>query len=385
MEEIFNSLFAIERYMPHGHCYLWQPGLLWLHVLSDALIALAYFSIPGFLFYFVQKRKDLDFHWIFIFFAIFILACGTTHVLEIVNVWVPYYWIAGIVKAVTAITSIATVIFLIKLMPLILALPSPSELERINQQLRKEISDRIHSELVLEQKNKELANLNEELNAFSYSVSHDLRAPLRSMDGFSMALLEDYADKLAPEGKDALNRIRKASQRMGHLINDILRLSKVSSTNITIEQVDLSQIAHEIKTALQDEQPNRNVDWIIDENMQVDADKPLIRIVYQNLIENALKFTSKTDHARIHIGVEQSADGPIYFVADNGAGFDLDNARSLFTPFHRFHSDKEFSGTGIGLALVQRIIRRHNALIWAKSAPGQGATFFFRRGDTQYA
>lgn len=384
MKEMLNSLFASDMYMPHGHCYLWQPRLLWLHVLSDSFTTLAYFSIPITLIYFVKKRKDLEYHWIFIFFAIFILACGSTHLMEIVNIWIPYYWLAGIIKAITAISSLATAILLFKLMPFALSLPSPTKLNAINEHLRKEIEERIRTETVLENKNKELAMLNAELNAFSYSVSHDLRAPLRSMDGFSRALLEDYGNKLDQEAHDALNRIRKASQRMGQLINDILRLSQVSQTNINVEPVDISHIVNEIKTSVQGDHQNRAIKWIIDEHMVMSADKPLIRIAYQNLIENALKFTSKTDNAEIHVGIEQSENGPVYFVSDNGAGFDMTDAKQIFTPFQRFHRESDFSGTGIGLALVQRIICRHNGHIWVKADIGKGATFYFCMNGNQH-
>ena len=377
MEQFLSDLFSSENYMPHGHCYLWQPGLLWLHVISDSIITLAYFSIPITLIFFVKKRRDLGFPWVFVCFAIFILACGSSHIMEIVNVWIPYYWLEGIIKAITAIFSIVTAILLFKMMPLALALPSPSALKIINDQLRKEIEERVRIEIDLEHNNKELARVNAELNAFSYSVSHDLRAPLRSMDGFSQVLLEDYAEKIDQQGQDALHRIRKASQKMGLLIDDILRLSQVSMTNIKLEPVDLSQLAGEISMLIQNEYPERSVNWIIAEGMVINADRPLIKIVLQNLMENAWKFTGKTPAAEIRIGCELTDDRVDYFVEDNGAGFDVASAKLLFTPFQRFHQASDFNGTGIGLALVQRIIRRHQGDIWAKSEIGKGTTIAF--------
>ena len=243
---------------------MWEPLLLWLHVGSDALIAIAYCTIPVTLIYFVRRRKDLQFNWMFLCFAIFILACGASHVMEIWTVWHPSYWLAGAIKAVTAMASIPTAILLMKLIPFALALPSPAALAASNEQLRLEIDERIRMEGMLIQKNLELSALNEELKAFSYSVSHDLRAPLRSMDGFSLALLEDCEHQLDANGKDALQRIRLASQRMGQLIDDLLRLSEVGRAQLKREQIDLSALCTGIAAQLSAENPDRPLEWVID-------------------------------------------------------------------------------------------------------------------------
>ena len=377
MNNFITELFSTDGFMPHGHCYLWQPALLSLHVVSDALIMLAYFSIPITLVYFVRQRKDLEFHWMFICFAVFILACGTTHLMEIWTVWHPAYWLSGAVKAITALASIPTAILLVKLIPFALGLPSPSALQAINDQMAAEIAGRKRIERALSQRNIELATLNRELEAFSYSVSHDLRAPLRSMDGFSMLLLEDYTDQLDAEGQDALQRIRAASQRMGRLIDDLLRLSQVTRAGIRREVVDLSLLATEIAASISSEQPARTVEWVIDEDMHIHADKALLQIVLQNLIENAWKFTGKTQHPVIRVGMKASDGGKVYFVGDNGAGFDMAHTEQLFGAFQRLHHAADFPGTGIGLAIVQRIISRHEGRIWVEARPGEGATFFF--------
>jgi signal transduction histidine kinase len=229
----------------------------------------------------------------------------------------------------------------------------------------------------IERSNQELAALNEELKAFSYSVSHDLRAPLRAMDGFSLALLEDYGDKLDDEGKDTLNRIRAASQRMGYLIDDILRLSQVTRADLNLAQIDLSAIAREIADALDRNSAGRTVQWEIEACLSIRADPALLRIAMQNLLQNAWKFTGRTDKPVIRVGALQRNGKTVYFVADNGVGFDMAHAANLFGAFQRLHHVDDFPGTGIGLAIVQRIIRRHDGTIRAEAKEGEGATFFF--------
>lgn len=229
----------------------------------------------------------------------------------------------------------------------------------------------------IQRSNQELAALNQEIEAFSYSVSHDLRGPLRSMDGFSLALLEDYSQKLDDEGKDYLQRIRAASQRMGRLIDELLGLSRVTRAELKIKSINLSEIAREIADSLAQQQPGRAVSWEIDEGMTVHADKALMQIAMQNLLENAWKFTAKTVQPVIHVGMQQHDGEKVCFVADNGVGFDMAYADRLFGAFQRLHHESEFAGTGIGLAIVQRIFRRHNEKVWAQAKPGLGATFFF--------
>jgi signal transduction histidine kinase len=230
----------------------------------------------------------------------------------------------------------------------------------------------------IEHSNQELAALNREIEAFNYSVSHDLRGPLRSMDGFSMALLEDYGDKLDDEGRDSLNRIRAASQRMGRLIDDLLRLSRVTRVDLSLKPVQLSAMTREIAESLEQQHPGRPVQWEIDDDMTVRGDRALIQIAMQNLLENAWKFTGKTDRPVIRVGTVEHDGARDYFVADNGVGFDMNYSDRLFGAFQRMHHESEFPGTGIGLAIVQRVFRRHGGRIWAQAKPGQGATFFFQ-------
>jgi len=224
---------------------------------------------------------------------------------------------------------------------------------------------------------RELEIANQELEMFAYSVSHDLRAPLRTIDGFSQALLEDYQDKLDEEGKDYLMRIRAASQRMGLLINSILQLSRLGRSEIRFEEVDLSAMARDITAELRTNDPDRKVEFVIEEDVKGIGDKTLLRAVMENLLGNAWKFTQKQADAKIEFGRMEKEGKTVYFIRDNGVGFDMKYANKLFIPFQRLHSDSEFAGTGVGLTLVQRIVRRHGGDIWVESAVEKGATFYF--------
>lgn len=224
---------------------------------------------------------------------------------------------------------------------------------------------------------EELERKNGELEAFSYSVSHDLRAPLRIIDGFSHALLEDESDKLGPKGRHDLQRIRNAAQRMGQLIDDLLQLSRVTRADLRRTPVDLSEVARTVAAELHLREPGRNVAVQIGPGLVVDADARLMRVLFDNLIGNAWKFTSKVSDARIEVDVLERDGGAVYYVRDNGAGFDMEYGERLFSPFQRLHSEVEFPGTGIGLATVRRIVDRHGGRVWAEGAVERGATFFF--------
>jgi len=223
----------------------------------------------------------------------------------------------------------------------------------------------------------QLKAANQELEAFAYSVSHDLRAPLRSIDGFSRALLQDYADRLDDPGQHYLQRIRAATQQMSQLIDDLLKLSRVTRSEMRREPVDLSALARAIAAELQATQPERQVEWSIAPRLVVNADAHLMRILLNNLMGNAWKFTAKHSTAKIELGTTQQDSQPVYFVRDDGAGFDITYVDKLFGAFQRLHSANEFEGTGIGLATVQRIVHRHGGRVWAKGAVEQGAAVYF--------
>jgi PAS domain S-box-containing protein len=226
-------------------------------------------------------------------------------------------------------------------------------------------------------RNTELETVNRELESFSYSVSHDLRAPLRAIDGFSQALLEDAADKLDAASKTYLNRMRNAAQRMGFLIDDLLNLARVSRAEISVDRVDLSALADDIARGLKDTTPGRQGQFAIDPDLVVSGDPRLMRVALENLLSNAWKFTSQRDDARIAFGSTGVNGEKTYFVRDNGAGFDMDYAGKLFGAFQRLHDAGSFPGTGVGLATVQRIVHKHGGRIWADARPEEGATFYF--------
>lgn len=232
-------------------------------------------------------------------------------------------------------------------------------------------------ELRVNERTSELVAANKELESFSYAVSHDLRAPLRAIDGFSCALLEDYNDKLDAGGRNFLGQVRSASKNMSELIDDLLKLSSVTRSEITRANVDLSEIARGIKDKLQKDEPDRNVEFAIADDMVAYCDERLLGVVLQNLLGNAWKFTAKNPSARITFGTSPNGARTEYVVSDNGAGFDMAYADKLFGAFQRLHSVSEFEGTGIGLATVQRVVNRHGGSIRAEGVVGEGARFYF--------
>jgi light-regulated signal transduction histidine kinase (bacteriophytochrome) len=229
----------------------------------------------------------------------------------------------------------------------------------------------------LQRRATQLEATNNELEAFSYSVSHDLRAPLRSIDGFSQALLEDYEDRLDAPGQDHLRRVRAATQRMGHLIDDMLALSRVTRAEMSHANIDLSALAGSVAADLRLANPDRTVEFVVESGHTACCDARLIKIVLENLLGNAWKFTSRHAEAHVEFGARQIDGEQVYFVRDDGAGFDNRYTEKLFLAFQRLHAMNEFSGTGVGLATVARIVHRHNGRVWAEGAVEEGATFYF--------
>jgi hypothetical protein len=226
----------------------------------------------------------------------------------------------------------------------------------------------------------ELEASNRELEGFSYSVSHDLRAPLRAIDGFARILEEELDDQLDENARGHIERIRKASTRMAHLIDDLIELARLTRQSLHRETFDLSEIALQIVEELRAEEPERKVEVEITTDLMVTADRTLMRVVLENLLHNAWKFSSRKEIAHISFSAERERERRVFCVSDDGAGFDMAFAGNLFRPFHRLHGSAEFPGSGIGLANVQRIIQRHGGRIWAESEPGKGAKFCFTLG-----
>ena len=250
-----------------------------------------------------------------------------------------------------------------------------SDIIHARQELEKH---RFHLEELVTERTLDLEAANRELESFCYSVSHDLRAPLRSIDGFSQILLEDYSPLLDDVSKDYLQRVRSGAQRMGQLIDDLLKLSRVSSGGLKKENINLSQMAREIADGLRQSNPGRNAAITIDPELTCYGDKGLIRVTMENLFSNAWKYTQhKQERTQIEFG-QQTIDGtPVFFIKDNGAGFDMNYSNKLFGAFQRLHPAKDFEGSGIGLATVSRIIQRHGGKVWAEGEPDKGATFYF--------
>jgi PAS domain S-box-containing protein len=526
--------------------------LIWMIAAANSLTAVSYFSISLALAVFVNRRKDIPFSRVFIMFGAFILACGITHVVHTIGLWMPVDELQVVVDTLCALISAFTAVALWPLLPRFLAIPSPeqlrvvnrallkekAELERTQDELRKayagveqrviertadlaranqalqaEISERIRAEqqtrektaeldrifslsldllcvvdadgrfvrlnpaweqvlgyrpdelegqkyvellhpddiaateqvavelsagrevidftnryrrrdgtyrwiewrskpyerqmiyavarditgrkqaeeeirllnATLEQRVQErttqLSAVNKELESFSYSVSHDLRSPLRALEGFSAALLKDYAGNLDDQGRHYLERIQISAQRMGQLINDLLSLSRVTRTDFKREPVDLSAMALDIASSLQAQDAQRQVQFDIAPGLAALGDAHLLRIALQNLMDNAYKFSGKRALAYIQVGMLQQNGEAVYFVRDNGAGFDMAYAGKLFGAFQRLHGMQEFSGTGIGLVTVQRIIQRHGGRIWPEAEVDRGATFYFTLGE----
>jgi PAS domain S-box-containing protein len=541
--QVLRNLIDPGGFMPHGFCYLWTPGLIGLHVVSDSLIALSYLSIPITLVHFTRKRRDIPFSWMFLCFGAFIVACGGTHVMEVWTIWFPSYWLSGAVKAVTAGFSVVTAILLIRVTPLVLALPGTQWLIQLNQKLSGEVEQRTRAESNLrrfsedleqrvaertaelvatnrslreselryralvehapeaivvfdvdaghfvdlnenaermfkmsrgellrvgpaqvsppfqldgrpsseaaaaelnralrhdvprfewihcdtagkeipceislvrlpstgrnlvrgsildiserKQAEKEIYKLNAELElrvkkrtaqleaanhdleSFTYFVSHDLRAPLRHMDGFSRILVEDFGPQLPPAAKQHVERVRSAAQHMSHLVDDLLNLAHVGRGSLRIVNSDLNELIADTILSLEAEARGREVDWRVGRLSRVECDPGLMRQVFFNLLSNALKFTQQREKAVIEIGETRDEGQPVIFVRDNGVGFDMSGADKLFQVFQRLHREEEFQGTGIGLAIVHRILQKHGGAIRAESSPQKGATFFF--------
>jgi signal transduction histidine kinase len=246
------------------------------------------------------------------------------------------------------------------------------EIRRLNAELEKRV----------DQRTAELVDTNRELESFTYSVSHDLRAPLRHMDGYAQLLEEEYGAKLPEEGRDFTHRIRQASQNMGRLVDDLLNLSRVGKKELACQQVELRPLIQDIVKELNEEAPQRRINWKIDALPSVECDAGLMKLAFTNLLANSVKYTRGREEARIEVGQMADNSEPVFFVRDNGVGFNMKYVSKLFGVFQRLHRSEEFEGTGVGLATVARVVHKHGGRVWAEGKIGEGATFYLTLGHS---
>ena len=509
--------------MPHGHCFLWQPGLIWLHVTSDSLIALAYYSIPLTLLYFVKKRAGLAVNWLIVMFGAFIVACGTTHLMSVWDLWHSTYRLEGLIKAITAVLSVGTAIACVRLIPTANRIPTATETERVNSALQSEIDARKETEKKLEAMfetrrlageaklnafveavpegmllvsndgaihmvnrrmeemfgysreellgkrldmlvpdryrsrhsghraryfeepkvramgagrdltgrrkdgsefpveiglsyvdtgegmlalgividiterkrvesefariNSELVRSNTELGQFAYVASHDLQEPLRMVTGYLQLLEKRYKGQIDQEGTEFIHYAVDGAIRMKRLIEDLLALSRAGTQKASFRPVDSRTLFDAACANLSVAIREGGAEVTCGPLPMIIADTGLLTQVFQNLIGNAIKFRRDDPPPRIHVSAELSKDGSgkegsgkegwVFSVRDNGIGIEDRHRERIFGIFERLHSADQYEGSGVGLAITQRILERHGGRVWVESKIGEGSTFFF--------
>ncbi len=366
-----------QDFMPHGHCYFWRPDILWTHVLSDGVIALAYFSIPITLVYFLSKRKDFPFRGVLALFAAFIILCGTTHIFGIITVWKPIYALDGLVKAVTALVSIATALVMVPLVPIALSMRSPAELEAANQLLQAEVERRRETEKRLEAAVEDLYRSNEELEQFASAASHDLQSPLRAVVNFTQLLKRHAEGKLDNEADEYFGFIEDGGKRMQALITDMPQVSRVGKESVRMEVVPMQQVLEKAKSQLQLNLQEASA-TVHAENLPnvLGHEGHLIQLL-QNVIGNAIKYVAPGVKPVVAITATRENDDWHFVVADNGIGIEEKHLKAVFAIFRRLHTQDQYPGSGIGLSICKKIIERHKGRIWIESETGKGSQFHF--------
>ncbi|MBT8422348.1 MAG: hypothetical protein KJP03_04435 [Gammaproteobacteria bacterium] len=352
------------RFMPHGVCYMWDPAILWTNVISDSLIALAYFSIPGAILYFLRRRTDISLAVVGWLFAAFIVLCGTTHLVGIWTIWNGDYGVQGLVKAATAMVSVLTATSVWLLMPKALALPS-------NFTLQREVATATSS----------LRRANEELGGFVSAASHDLKEPLRTLQAYSELLEQDLADNDEQRIKQDLDFIQRASARMQRLVDSLVRLASTGKDAPQIVSVDLNELTDSvvISIAALIEETGATIDSA---NLPtLETDETLLRQIYQNLIVNAVRHRQLDQKPAIRLTAERGAAGQwVLGVADNGPGVPAEFRERIFAPFERLtvdHKNNHDIGVGIGLAICEKAVSRLGGKIWIEDIDSGGSHFRF--------
>jgi len=389
MLTFLSYAFNSDGFIPHGHCYLWKTGLVWLHIIADATIALAYYSIPFLLIYFISKRQDVPFNGVFVLFGAFIIACGTGHLMDIWTLWHPDYWISGCLKALTAIISIYTAFALIYLMPQALTLPSPAQLEVMNRALSTEIVERKRIEQELRKAEEVAQNSSQAKSEFLANMSHELRTPLNGILGYTQIL--QRTESLSQKGRKGLGVIYQCGSHLLTLINDVLDLSKIEARKLELHPVDFYLPA--FIDSVTEICRIRAEQKVIAFEVQLDPDLPTgihgdekrLRQVLINLLSNAIKFTNQGSVTfKVQIAERESdANGKTNYkirfeVIDTGTGIKSEQAEKIFQPFEQVGNQKRQSeGTGLGLAISQKIVLLMGGEIQVQSTLGKGSTFWF--------
>ncbi|MCF6150738.1 MAG: response regulator [Candidatus Kuenenia stuttgartiensis] len=389
MIEFFQNLFT-QDFMPHGQCLLWRPEILWLFVISDGIITASYYSIPVALFYFVRRREDLEFKWMFVMFGLFIFSCGSTHFLDIWTLWSPAYRFEGVVKFFTAMASAFTAIAIWPLIPKAIALPSPSQLRNANLEMTREMNERkqVEKELRTSFKNLEAAELlqaqaNRAKTQFLSTMSHEFRTPLNVIIGYTDLLNEQLTGKLSEKHLKYTREISRSAELLLSLINDLLDMSKIDAgaMELEIEDVSIDELIDGMVSMMSRQFVKKKitVKTLIEPNLPVvTADFRKCKQILMNLLSNALKFTP--NNGRVEICAISGGDSGVRIeVRDNGIGIAEDKIDKIFSEFYQAENviDEQLGGTGIGLALTRRLVELHSGKIGVESKLGQGSTFWF--------
>ena len=383
MLEFFRKLFTPD-FMPHGYCMRWSSDVIWLHVASDSLTALAYYVIPFALIYFVRKRKDLAFDWMFVLFGLFILACGTTHVMGIVTLWHPVYRLDGVVKAITALVSIPTAFLLVRLIPTAVQLPSPDDLRRqIDRRVsaERELRDlNVLLEQRVEERTNKLKRYNNALQRVAYISSHDLKEPLRTVTTFTQLLEETTKGRLDGKETELMKYIVEGSERMHRMIDDLLEYTRVVNTvNENPGSNASASVAEALAGAIENlhasiSESSATITW--DDRLPRVATDPLqLQQVLQNLLANGIKY--RQDNPVLHVSARSEGKRCVITVRDNGIGLETQYANQIFEAFTRLNPTAT-PGSGIGLAICKNIVEAYGGEIWVESEGlGSGAAFHF--------
>ena len=385
MQEFFDYL-AGNNFMPHGHCYHWQPAVLWSYAISDSIIALAYLVIPLSLVRIVRRRKDFSYMWMVTLFAVFILGCGTTHVFDVINIWTPLYTIDAGVRIVTALASVGTAAMLLVITPRLILIPSAQQWKAVNEELRllnesleQKVQERTaklkESIAQSERQNEALRRANEELDNFLYTASHDLKSPVTNLEGLLQLLSKRSTKLLSETAEPLLGMMSQQMEKLSDVIYDLSEVGKVQRrADEPAERVDIRTVFEDFKETQQGR--IRQLEAEFDATLEVPAlyfSKKLFTSVMHNLLDNALKYRADERPPIIHLRTYPAGEYLVLEVKDNGSGIRPDHLSKVFGMFTRFHRTKE--GTGIGLYLVKKIAEKYHGKVEVASEVNRGTTF----------